>query len=413
MLRPLFRFMFVLVSIAAASVIAARTIGDAQPPRAWLTWEGVGVEGIRNDVFVFDGRRSVNITHTPLRSEVQAVWSQDGRLAWIASGDVFVLEGGHIHNVTQYDLDHEFAFLEMPLQWSAEGWLAWVTLKFVGRTLSVWDGEQIQVVSEFPSEYYTSYTWTAEGDLIWYTPAVEGARIQVWDGETVRVIEEMADENQHRSDSGAPVWVSHEGGHQSVRTWDGTQVITLHTGGMWDSVYAWSTDGQLAWLDEHGEIKVWDGDRVQIVPPLENTQLITAVPPVWSPDGRLTWIAQVGYTPQNIIAVFDGETTLPLVETVEFSIYLSWSADGRLAWVTSYFPGTKGHVWDGAALVSFDLPGIAARAPVWSADGRLGFVTRYESVNDRAYISVWDGMALVTLSTTAINAVAQWSPPID
>ena len=413
MLHPLIRFTFALLIISILSVFTARVIGDAQPPHAWLTWEGAD-HRTPIDVFISDGRRNVNLTYTPRAADAKPIWSADGRLAWIASGDLFVWDGGQIHKVTHYQADREFAYTEMPIAWSADGRLAWITIRIMGRTLSVWDGEQIQVVSEFPSEYYTPFMWTAAGDLVWYAPSVEGWMIQVWDGEGVRVIEELADENQLWLDSEAPVWVSHEGGHPSMRMWDGTQVITLQDGGMWGSKYAWSADGRLAWIDDHGQINLWDGERVRSVPPLENTQTVPEFPLVWSPDGRLTWIARDNLTSQLVIAAWAGETSFQLVESAGDSVYPTWSADGRLAWVTSRYPhADQAHVWDGTTTASFALPGVSLDAPIWSADGRLVFVTE-APYGGQGSILVWEEAALVPLGlTNSPYPDLHWSPPMN
>jgi len=248
MLHPLIRFTFALLIISILSVFTARVIGDAQPPHAWLTWEGAD-HRTPIDVFISDGRRNVNLTYTPRAADAKPIWSADGRLAWI---------------------------------------------------------------------------------------------------------------------------------------------------------------------DDHGQINLWDGERVRSVPPLENTQTVPEFPLVWSPDGRLTWIARDNLTSQLVIAAWAGETSFQLVESAGDSVYPTWSADGRLAWVTSRYPhADQAHVWDGTTTASFALPGVSLDAPIWSADGRLVFVTE-APYGGQGSILVWEEAALVPLGlTNSPYPDLHWSPPMN
>ncbi len=376
MLRPLIRLTFVLVIAAMTAVFAARVIGDAQPPRAWLTWEASGANGVL-DIYLWDNRRIVNLTRDPEGWEFDFAWSYDGRLAWqtqhLDTNDVYIWDGS-IHALTRY-ADTPYATKDGTLAWSHDGRLAWAisTAGESSNEVYQWDGTAIQYVCSSPGRVL-DLMWSADGRLAWTFEVNETREIIVWDG---------------RDDC-------------------------LNIGSTISYNPVWSADGRLAFMrrgsDSESEIYVWDG---------ENTLNISQHPdrdsnPQWLADGRLEWSS--GLPGSGDIYSWDGEfVTSRHVETSPDDIVHESSPDGRSRWEIDPRRRSVFSLWEGDTPVLVDQP-LAVGGfdlPNWSPEGRLAW--GWSNARDIYGVAVWDEQGIFMAAAPGLDLIArlEWSPPMD
>lgn len=376
MLRPLIRLTLILMIFSIIAVFAARVIGDAQLPRAWLTWEASGRGGVL-DIFVWDNRRIVNLTRDPEGWEFNFIWSQDGRLAWATqhegTNDVYVWDGS-IHALTRY-ADTPYAAKDGTLAWSHDGRLAWA-ISAAGESSNEviqWDGAAIRHVCFSPGRVLYP-VWSADGRLAWTYEVNETRAIIVWDG-----IDDCL--NIGNTISYNPVW---------------------------------SADGRLAFMrrgsDGESEIYVWDG---------ENTLNISQHPdrdsnPQWLADGRLEWSS--GLPGSGDIYTWDGDTVVSRhVETSPDDIVHESSPDGRWRWEIDRTRNQVFSLWDGDTPVLIDQPLAVGGAgyPNWSPEGSLAW--SWQGARDSYGIAVWDAQGIFMATAPMLDLIGriEWSPPIN
>ncbi len=380
MLRPLIRFASAWVIVSVIAVFAVQMIGDAQPPRAWLTWAALGaitVEGGVLDIFVWDNRRIVNLTRDPEGWEFDFVWSDDGRLAWATqhegTNDVVVWDG-RIHALTQY-ADTPYAAKDGTLAWSHDGRLAWA-ITLTGESsneVHLWEGAVIRHVCDSPGRVL-DLVWSADGRLAWTFEVNETRGIIVWDG--------LDD--------------------------------CLNIGSTISYNPVWSADGRLAFMRREAagesEIYVWDGENVRNLsqhPDRDSN-------PRWLADGRLEWSS--GLPGSGDTYTWDGETVISRhVEISPDDVVRESSPDRRWHW--EYDPRSRlvFSIWEGDTPVLIDQPLVvgAFGYPIWSPEGRLAW--GWSDTRDSYGIAVWDEQGVFVTPAPNLNLVGriEWSPPIN
>ena len=84
------------------------------------------------------------------------MWSQNGRVAWVAYRDgnqeIYLWDGNQVQNLSQNPHEDGFA------TWSEAGRLAWVTQHDTYVTISMWDGQATRTLTMLP-EFYGSLNW--------------------------------------------------------------------------------------------------------------------------------------------------------------------------------------------------------------------------------------------------------------
>ena len=112
---------------------------------AWLSPLGV---------YIWDGTRVLTADFGAAGAAYPS-WSSDGRLTWEAGGDIFVWDGGAVINVT-HDVEQEIS-----PAWSGDGRLAWTSFRNGAGNVSVWDGTTVTQVTQvrFPgADFFLSWS---------------------------------------------------------------------------------------------------------------------------------------------------------------------------------------------------------------------------------------------------------------
>jgi hypothetical protein len=191
------------------------------------------------EIFIWDGKNTVNLSQNPLSGDGGPVWSADGRLAFGSrrdgKDDIFVWDGISFKNNlpdadTFKNIAPSLTYYESFPQWVQNGLVA-----FVGQSqldhhvqIYVWDGTHSTNISQNPpmhngsatwsnngrwafSTFFSpqqliyvrdinnhtiltvdgsSPTWSSDGDLAFCTRTSGGWTLSVWDGKTLRKVVE-------------------------------------------------------------------------------------------------------------------------------------------------------------------------------------------------------------------------------
>ena len=333
-----------------------------------------------NEVYLWDGERSINISLSPGARAEQPVWNDQGELAWVAiplnplqlaTGDILIWDGQQTFNL-DLRLGLDLAPNGLPA-WSVDGRLAWSGGGPENAEIYVWDGEQVINISQHPA-HDAMPTWSGDGHLAWTSE---------WDGDA------------------------------EIYVWDGEQIINVSQNPSGDDSNAtWSEDGRLAWdgtIDGNLEVLVWDGEQIINISQHDDQDGSA----VWSADGQLAWIA--AHDDFQVIYVWDGENSFRVSELGGNTINLSWSTEGCLAWHSERdlnydfhsFGNYDIYIWDGEQVINFGQS-IALDAPMWNADGWLAWVIDTGISWD---IAVWDGEQIINVTDSrSTNRYHTWAP---
>jgi len=340
----------------------------------------VSSRGGENEVYLWDGERSVNISPSPGSRAEQPIWSHQGELAWVAYAlnpidsdvngiaDILIWDGQQTYNLDLH-LGVDLAPNGLPA-WSHDGRLAWSGGRSENTEIYVWDGEQIINVSQNTGRD-TMPTWSSDGHLAWTSERDGNAEIYVWDGEQIMNISQNPDGD--------------------------------------DSNATWSDDGRLAWdgtINGNLEVLVWDDEQIINISQHDDQDDSA----VWSADGQLAWVAT--RDDFQIIYVWDGENSFRVSEPGGNTINLSWSIDDRLAWHSERdlnydfhsFGNYDIYIWDREHVINFGQS-IALDAPMWNADGWLAWIANGWD------IAVWDGEQIINVTDSrGTNRNHTWTP---
>lgn len=254
--------------------------------------------------------------------------------------------------------------------------------------LYLWDGQQsIDVTPDFLKEqreqydfYHYRVGWSTDGRLAFH------------------VLSRLASAED-------PI----EFGMTKIFLWDGKRTVNISQNSTgYDSVPAWSQDGQLAFysvrMGKHG-IWIWDGVSYQ--DGLPNASSFTFVDIesdtlLWTHDNRLIIdsVDQLQRTEYQV-QLWDGElvkTIIPLPDAMNYGVW--WNPDGRLAFVSSSDEGSYVIVRDEHNQEIAKFPG--GMAVSWSNDGQLAYAG-----GGRSFM-VWDGTQHVQLAESTWETFAQW-----
>ena len=315
-----------------------------------------------NEVHLWDGERSINISPSPGARATQPVWSHQGELAWVAYplnpinsdmngiADILIWDGQQTFNL-DLRLGLDLAPNGMPA-WSVDGRLAWSGGEIENEEIYMWDGEKIINVSQNTGRD-TMPTWSSDGHLAWTSERDENAEIYVWDGEQIINISQNPDgddRNASWSNDGRLAWGSGVNNNLEVLVWDGEQVINVSQDAGWDAWHAWSDDGRLAWVstrDDYQAVYLWDGENtIRVSEANTNAANLN-----WAPDGRLAW--QSERDQYHEIYIWDGEQVINFTQSPDTDAYSPrWNADGWLAWVADTGISWNIAVWDGEQIIN-------------------------------------------------------------
>jgi hypothetical protein len=312
-----------------------------------------------NEVHLWDGERSINISPSPGSRAEQPVWSHQGDLAWVGyplnpiqlgTADIFIWDGWQTINLDRLlglDLDPSSV-----LAWSVDGQLALSGGGPENAEIYVWDGEQIINISQNPA-HDAMPAWSGDGRLAWTSERDGNTEIYVWDGEQIINISQNPggnDSNATWSEDGRLAWGGIVNHNLEVLVWDGEQVINVSQDAGWDAWHAWSADGRLAWVsnrDDDFAVYVCDGeDTIRVSEPDTNAANLS-----WSPDGRLAWQSERDF--HHDIHIWDGEQVVNFTQLSDTDAYSPrWNTDGWLAWVTDTGISWNIAVWDGEQIIN-------------------------------------------------------------
>lgn len=233
--------------------------------------EAVGMEDLR--LYVWDGT-TTNISPVPFFPSL--AWSADGRLAFVAgqdeAQDIWVWDGMRTLNVSRSPTQTDNA-----LAWSADGRLAFRSKEGERYAISIWDGVSFReglpdrdtftrLSNDFIS-WFSFPMWTPENNLVFYAVDPLDGLLQIyqWEGET------LADISQNPGvHNAAPRWaadgkwafVTQFSARQEVLIRDADNQLLLRTSGQYTAEWSWN--GYLAFCDRSSEpnqwtLNVWDG----------------------------------------------------------------------------------------------------------------------------------------------------------
>jgi hypothetical protein len=131
-----------------------------------------------SDIFVWDGVNTVNVSQSPETTDYAPTWGA-GMLTWMASGlfgaEVLVWDGEQVGD--------SLTFVgELGWTWSNDGRLAYTDTS----DIYIWDGVEIFAVTQSPMDNDFSPTWLSDGRLAFLSLGLGGTEIYVWDGNTTQ-----------------------------------------------------------------------------------------------------------------------------------------------------------------------------------------------------------------------------------
>lgn len=287
-----------------------------------------------------------------------------------------------------------------PVAISADGRLAYPVLQpeESAYNIFVWDDG---VLTDLGDGF--SPAWSADGRLAFRSLRGERRALYVWDGKTL--IDITTDtETAPLTQASQPVW--HSDGRlafqaeRALYLWDGQSLTTIDEGFLADGI-AWRADGCLTFGErgsavQRSKLHLWcDGALTTTeVPDIGNLHGDMA----WSSDGRLalkiTRTHSGDYNPA--IYLWDGQT-FTFVAEAAYAYSFVWSDNGALAFHVKDQNDLKLHVWQDG--VQTDLGG--GYAPAWNTDGRLAFDCGFWQ------ICVWDGQTTIEV---AAGTNPRWVP---
>jgi len=120
-----------------------------------LTWSNDGrlafavVDGINNEVYVWDGESVMNISNHPAYDD-NAAWSPDGQLAFVSDRDgnyeIYVWDGTAAVNIFNNSTDRASP------AWSSDGRLAFLSEHDGNDEIYVWDGKSAVNLTHSPDQ---------------------------------------------------------------------------------------------------------------------------------------------------------------------------------------------------------------------------------------------------------------------
>jgi WD40 repeat protein len=137
----------------------------------------------RNDIYVWDGVTTINVSQTPDQRETLPAWSSDSKLSFVSyQGDdwrIYVRDG-----VTQATFEQDYSGEAFYPTWSHDERLAFQTVSDTAADIFVWD-ERITNISQTPLILENIPIWSADGRLAYN--AINGAYsdIFIWNGATI------------------------------------------------------------------------------------------------------------------------------------------------------------------------------------------------------------------------------------
>ncbi len=229
-------------------------------------------------IFVWDGITAINITPEDMPSAAEryrTAWSQDGRLAftiWFGfepddpPDEIYLWDGTATTNLSQNPTGND----TFPA-WSADGQLAFLS----SYGILVWDG--VSVKNEAPDRdsfihaaqgltaYYSAPTWTNDGLLAFVStiPPDTHAQIYVWDGHTATNISQnptLHNGNPRWSGDGRWAFVTFFSREQLVYVRDADNRTLLTVEGQYGP--AWSPSGYLLFCRPGWILYMWDGREI-------------------------------------------------------------------------------------------------------------------------------------------------------
>jgi hypothetical protein len=245
------------------------------------------------EIFIWDSQRqtSTNITPHDLEDNgryYRIVWSSGGKLAFTVwytrlygeAGDqseIYVWDGKATMNLSQ----NRTGIDESP-EWSEDGTLAFLSVRNDVYDIYIWDGETIKnnlpdidtFVNAAPelTMYMSSPTWTSEGHVAFLAFGSEpDAQIYVWDGRTVTNMSQnpsLHNGAARWTKDGRWAFVTFFSSKQLLYVRDGENKTILQVQGQYQP--AWSPNGYLAFCDPDPSsgnwiLSVWDGQQIQEV----------------------------------------------------------------------------------------------------------------------------------------------------
>ncbi len=177
---------------------------------------GDGTE--QDDLYLWDGGETVNISQDPTRLETEPIWSPDGQLAFQSTqGEntlMFIWDGVSMNN----DLPDEHTYTQIEVNgrttsssWSPDGSLFFTShLPNHETGLLVWDGDKITQFMQSHIGYGSLLSWSPKGDWQWVNMTIPHWGVWVRSAENENVFGFTMPGNGY----GAPPWslvLSHSG----------------------------------------------------------------------------------------------------------------------------------------------------------------------------------------------------------
>ncbi len=161
-------------------------------------------------------------------------------------------------------------------------------------------------------------------------------------------------------------------------------------------------DGRIAFIkQEDPDLYIFDPSTPAQTPiNISQNPSANSYPLAWSPDGHYLAFSSREESGDNVLYVWDGETTINIMPEDRLNhadtFYTYWSYDGRLAFTIQYGwsnldtpPET--YLWDGNATTDLSQnPAGWDSAASWSRNGQLMFGSQR---NDENGVYVWDGVS--------------------
>jgi Tol biopolymer transport system component len=299
-MRYFLRLALVLIVLCAGAVVAARAAGGLLPKPPMLSF--VSNMDWRHwiDIYVLDMERGVyaNITRSPA-FEQQPAWSRDGRLAYVSNmdgeGGIYIREANDsTHNIFKGYRDVD----STPLSWSMDGRLAF------GARLNIYVLEtngKLHFISFHPHRRDFSPVWSPDSTLAFVSELINNQAnvyLSKQNGEIVSAIPELAQ-------TSAPAWtVGGEltftdgypyGKRYLIQRNDGSIKTILESKSGPILFPLWSPDGRLAFdtVPSAGRPQLVILEQNGDLHPLPNSDsYVDTKRAAWSLDG---WFAYVSY----------------------------------------------------------------------------------------------------------------------
>lgn len=233
-------------------------------------------------LYIWDGETALNVTPEDLPeipNSYRTTWSYDGQLAITVSygnssnarpNEIYLWDGNTTSNLSQNPTGRD----TYPV-WSVDGRLAFLSKRDDKNDIYVWDGVSFKdgspdfdtftnIAPELTS-FMSEPVWDNEGLLSFLALSQQStsAQLYVWDGQTATNISQ-----DWLSESGTPHWSS-DGRLAFIRLFDPQLLLHVYDADKLPllrvatrSSPAWSSGGYLMFCSPRKELSIWDGSVI-------------------------------------------------------------------------------------------------------------------------------------------------------